>query len=267
MALDARLRKRTPPKRRDVCERRGFDPAQHAIRDSDIGDLDCTAMQSPGKKKVPGLASEKRNREFRIDCAAHYRASRTVHATWQIDGHNGCRSGIHQTDDVAGRALNIPVEPRAKQRIDDQVTFGKRYWRWLTYESAPAICRHSGVTFQALAFPDKANACRQTPIGQIARGNETIAAVVTGTCNDHDATPLQHPAGGFSNSAARILHELDAGDAAGNGQAVSLCHLSRREQFDHLPARVPVRPTTNNSRQPIAPEEVLRGWLNSNHFA
>src|SRR5262245_54179198 len=93
VAIHPRLRKRPPPKRRDVCERCGLDFAQHAIRDSDIGDFECTAVQSPWKKIVPGLAPEKRNGEFRIDRASHDRAGRTIHATWQIDGYDGHRSG------------------------------------------------------------------------------------------------------------------------------------------------------------------------------
>src|SRR5262245_4585327 len=115
VAVDARLWKCIPPKRRDICERRRLDPAKHAIRDSDIGDFDCTAMQSPRKKIVPGLAPEKRNGKFRIDRTSHDRASRTIHATRQINGYNGYRSGIHQTDDVAGRPLDIPIEPSTKQ--------------------------------------------------------------------------------------------------------------------------------------------------------
>src|SRR5262245_63624727 len=172
VAIRARLGKRIAPKRRHVCERRGFDPAQHAIRDPDIGDLDCAAMQSPWKKKVPRLAPEKRNGAFRIDRASHDRAGRTVHTTWQIDGYNRYRSGIHRTDDVASRSLNIPVEPRTKQRIDDQIASGKPRWRWLAYGSAPAVCRQCGVTFQPLALPDKADACCETLIGQMARSNE-----------------------------------------------------------------------------------------------
>src|SRR5262245_18374754 len=267
VAFNARLRKRVSPKRRDVCKRHGLDAAQYAVRDSDIRDFDCPAMKSPGKKIMARLAPEKRNGDLRIDRASHDHAGRTVHATRQIDGYDGCRSGIHQTDGVAGLSLNVAVEPRTEQCVDDHVAFRKRRWRRLACGPAPTLCRQSGVTFQPLAFSNKTDVCRQASISQIARSNEAVAAVVTRARHDHDAATLRHPAGRFGYGAACVLHEFDAGDASSNGQAIGLRHLSRREQFDHLSARVSARPTTDNSGQRIAPKAVLRGWLNSNHFA
>ena len=96
---------------------------------------------------------------------------------------------------------------------------------------------------------------------------EAITAIVAGSGDDGDPAALRHPADGVGDGAARILHEFDTWSATGNGQAVGLCHLGSREQFDHLPQRVSARPTTDNSSQPIASQVVLRDWLNSDHFA
>jgi len=55
---------------------------------------------------------------------------------------------------------------------------------------------------------------------------------------------LRNSAGSIGNRAARILHQFDAGDAAGHRQTVGFGHLGRREHFDHLLKeyrRVPLR--------------------------
>ena len=96
---------------------------------------------------------------------------------------------------------------------------------------------------------------------------EAITAIVAGPGNDCDPAALRYPADGVGDGAARVFHEFDTWSATGNGQAVGLCHLGSREQFDHLPERVSARQTTDNSTQPIGSQEVLRGWLNSDHFA
>jgi L-serine deaminase len=65
---------------------------------------------------------------------------------------------------------------------------------------------NAAVARQPLAFPDEANAHPEATLRQIARGNETVAAIVTGACHDHDATPLQHLGGSVGNGTAGILH-------------------------------------------------------------
>src|SRR5207344_1714981 len=177
--LGAGLRKRIPPKRGNIRKRRRLDFVEDALRNSDVGDLDHAAMQTSRKKEMSGLAPEERNRELRVDGTSHHRSSGAVHAARQIDGDDGYRSGIHQIDDVARRALNVPVKSRTKQRIDNQVAFRKRFRRHRAYGAVPALCRQSGVTLQPLAFPNEANAYRQAALGQITRGNEAVAAIVT----------------------------------------------------------------------------------------
>ena len=160
----------------------------------------------PGRRKCPGLRRKNVTVSFALMAASHHRSGGAIHAARQIDGDDGYRSGIHQIDDVARRTLNIPVKSRTKQCIDDQVAVRKCCGRRLAYGSVPALCGQSGVTFQPLAFPNEANAHHQATLGQIARSNEAVAAIVTGARDDHDATPLRHSGGSVGNGPAGILH-------------------------------------------------------------
>lgn len=235
MALYSGLRKSMPPKRQRIRKCRRPDPVEHTIRNSYVNDVNCTTMKTSRKQEMSGLTPEKCNGEPCIDRAPHHLACGAVHTARQIYSRNGHAACVHQCDGLSGRTFNAPVKPRTEKCINNQITSRERPSRWLADRSVPALSCQCGVTLQPVALPDKANAHCPPALGQITRGNETIATIVARACHDHDTAPVQDPAGSIGNCAARILHQIDAGNATGNCQAVGLCHFGRREQFDHLP--------------------------------
>ena len=87
--------------------------------------------------------------------------------------------------------------------------------------------------FSRAALADEADADRIAALGQMPRRDKAVAAVIAGPGHDHHAAALQHGADRIGHRAAGILHQLDAGGAAGDGQPVGFGHFGSGEQFDH----------------------------------
>ena len=68
----------------------------------------------------------------------------------------------------------------------------------------------------------------------MARGDETVSAVVAGPSHDGDpAAGRMPPHHGARDGRAGIFHERDPGHARGDGGAIGGRHLLIGKQFDH----------------------------------
>ncbi len=102
MPLRIGLPKFADPQRRYVDECRGFDPVEHGRRNTDVGDVNLSAMQASRQKKVPWLAAEEGDRVRRIDGASHFRAGGAVDAARQIDCNDRQPRAVHRVDRLRG---------------------------------------------------------------------------------------------------------------------------------------------------------------------
>ena len=100
--------------------------------------------------------------------------------------------------------------------------------------SGPVLAASAASPLSRADSPTSRTRTAIAALGEKPRRDKTVAAVVAGPGHDHDAA-----AGGLSagdrlgDRPAGILHQLDAGDAAGDGQPVGLRHFGIGEQFDH----------------------------------
>ncbi len=84
-----------------------------------------------------------------------------------------------------------------------------------------------------VAVADKAHPHLIAAFGQMARGDKAVAAVVAGPRHNHHAPARPQRRGSVGDGAAGILHQLDAGHAAGDGEPVGFGHFGIGEEFDH----------------------------------
>ena len=68
-----------------------------------------------------------------------------------------------------------------------------------------------GVALQPRLVADKADADRKAALGQMARRDKAIAAIVAGPRHNHHALAVAQSGGRVGDGAAGILHQLDAG--------------------------------------------------------
>ena len=190
-------------------------------------------MQPAGQQHVAGLAAEEGHRMAGVDRRAHHRAGRAVHPARQIDGDHRGAARVHRLDHGARQTLDLAVEPGAEQCVDDDVAVGERDRGRLLERSAPALGRQRSIALEPPFLADEADADGIAALGQKARGDKAVAAVVAGPGHNHHATALQHGADRVGDRPAGIFHQLDAGSAAGDGQPVGFCHFGRGEEFDH----------------------------------
>ena len=78
---------------------------------------------------------------------------------------------------------------------------------------------------------------RPAALGQHARRDKTVAAVVPRPAEDDERPRRPAPRDRVGDAAAGVLHQRDAGNAAGDRQPIRLAHLLRRQQRELAPTR------------------------------
>ncbi len=97
-----------------------------------------------------------------------------------------------------------------------------------------ALGHGGGVGRQARFVAVEAEAHLVPPLLEMARGDETVAAVIAGTAQDGDVAGVREAARDFfGNGAARVLHQRRAGNAARDGERVGARHFLGRQKLNH----------------------------------
>src|SRR5690348_11752271 len=90
--------KRAAPDLRIVVESLWPDPVDHADGNSDVGDLDRSAMQATREQQMGRLAPEERYSAGRIDGGSHDGTARSINPARQINRDNGYAPAVHRID-------------------------------------------------------------------------------------------------------------------------------------------------------------------------
>ena len=144
------------------------------------------------------------------------------------------RTGIDRLDHRPCGAFHRPIEAGAEQRIDDGVGRVQRRGRGRLGGPRPTLRGLRGVTLEPVQRADQEHAHPVAALGQDARGDKTVAAVVARPGDHRDAAAGRMTrSDGLGHRPAGIFHQLDAGHAAGDRQPVGFRHLGGGEQLDH----------------------------------
>ena len=215
----------------------GTDPIEHRIGNADRCDQGLAAMAAPGQQQMARLTPEEGDGQRRLGCNAEHRAATAVNTARDIDGDDRQMGGVEPGDDLARHALDRPRQPGAEQRIDHEPRIHDDRRRQWFYRAGPACGSGGGIAFQRLAGPEQRDPHRPTALGQEARRDEPVAAIVARAAQHQRGLLRPAPGHGVGHRAPGILHQRDAGDPAGDRQPVGLAHLLRRQQRMPLPAR------------------------------
>ena len=94
----------------------------------------------------------------------------------------------------------------------------------------PRRGRHGGVAAQPLARAEQGDPHRPAAPGEMARGDEAVAAVVAGAAQHERRAGREACADRPGDRRARVLHELDARHARGDRGGIGGAHLGDGEQ-------------------------------------
>jgi hypothetical protein len=181
---------------------------------------------------VAKLQAEERRRRRGLDDGAEGPAGVGGEARGHVDGDDGRRARVHRRDERGGGTFDRAVEASAEERVDHDVRCRERQARGCG-RTRPAGEGGRGVAAETGRVAVEEDAHRATGVGEEARSDKAVAAVVAGAGDDEDP-PLGDEAGGdLGDRAAGGFHEVDAGDAAGDGAAVGLGHLGGGEELVH----------------------------------
>ena len=148
----------------------------------------------------------------------------------------GSRRSLDCLDDRARHAFDRPRKTRTKDAVDDEpgaVERRRRQWLDLTLPAHRSLRR---VAPQRSDGPEQREAHRPAALGQHARRDKAVAAVVSRAAEHRDRLRRPPPRNRIGHLAAGSLHQLDAGDAARDRQPIRLAHLRRGEQSVLAPA-------------------------------
>ena len=224
------------PPRRIVSNNLRRDPVEHRVADADRRYEDLAAIDPAGQEQMPGLAPEKGDGQRRARRDAADLAGAAVDAARHIHRDNWQPLLLERRDDFSGDALDRAGEPGAEDRVDDDAVAVERRGGGRLDRSWPARGRHGRVALQRLARPEQRQAHRPAALGQDARRDKAVAAIVAGAAQHRERPLRPAPRHRVGNGAAGILHQFDARGAAGDCQPVGLAHLGRGQQRAAAPA-------------------------------
>jgi len=190
-------------------------------------------MQPARQQHMARLAAEERHRLRRLHRDAHHRAGRAVDAARQVDGDHRNAAPIHRLDHDPRQPLDRTIEPGAKQRVDDDVAILQRVRRRRRHRPAPALEGGARIALEPLGVADEHDPHIAAALGQQARRDETVAAIVARPGDDHDAVTARQGRRRIGDRAAGVFHQGQPRRAAGNRQPVGLGHLKRCQEFVH----------------------------------
>ncbi len=122
--------------------------------------------------------------------------------------------------------------PAPNKRVDDDR--GARHVERRRHLAVPAGGRPGGIALEPVARTDEADPHAHAGGGEMARGDEPVAAVIAGAGDDRHPAPRrmapQHRAG---DGGAGLLHERGSRRSGRDGPPVRLRHLVVGEKLDH----------------------------------
>src|SRR4029077_5315256 len=105
--LQSRLRKRRAPELRAIGECLRFDRPENIVGNSDVTDLDRTAMQPARQQQVARLAPKKSYGAGRVDRGPHDGAALSIYPAWQVNGDDRHTLAVHRFDHRPGQSFDI----------------------------------------------------------------------------------------------------------------------------------------------------------------
>ena len=148
----------------------------------------------------------------------------------------GSRRSVDRLDDGARHAFDRSRETRTKDAVDDEPGAVERRGRQRLDSARPARRSLRRVAAQRRDRAEQRQAHRPAALGQHARRDKAVAAVVSRAAEHRDRLRRPPPRNRVGDLAARILHQLDAGDATRDRQPIRLAHLRRGQQSLPAPA-------------------------------
>src|SRR3569623_1155674 len=228
---DAWYRKMSVPPRRYILKSLRMDDIQHARRNADVGHLHLAAMNAAGQQKMTGLLAKERHRAGGVDRNAHYFAAVAVDAARQIDRQHRSTACVDRLDHRARLAFHVTIESCAEQRIDDERGFAERLRLEREKRAAPCFRGTCCVAFQRIWFAQQGDGDVAATRGEIAGGDEAVAAIVATPRHHYDVPIRGEPLRRGGHRLPRTLHQHEAVSAALHRKRIGAGHFSDAQKF------------------------------------
>jgi hypothetical protein len=182
------------------------------------------------EQEVTGLGAVEGDGQGGVRRAPQDRAGVAVHARRDIDRDHRHIGLLDRLDRLARHALERAGQTRAEQPVDHQPRAGDQRGVEGKHLAQPRRGRGGGVAAQPLARTEQGESHRPAEPGEMPRGHETVAAVIAGAAQHEGRAGREAFRDRSGDRRARIVHELDARHARGDGGGIGRAHLGDGEQ-------------------------------------
>ncbi len=253
-------RQRSAPQGRPVQRRLRRDIVENRGGNADVRQDQRPASRPPRQQIVPGLRPEEGDRRRRARGPAARRLGEigpavADDAAGHVDGDQRHRRRVRRRQDGGRRAFRRTVEPRAEQRVHDDVGALDQGRIERLDRPGPPSRRRRGVPLQPIGASEEPQTHMPAAFGQQAGRDESVAAVVPGAAEDRGRAGFDPRANGIGHGRAGGLHQVDARDAGRDRRRVGIVHLARRQQSRVVPGALvhPRRPPSRSRRRGAGP--------------
>ena len=144
----------------------------------------------------------------------------------------GAAAAFIALDHGARQSFDVAVEAGAEQRVDDDVAIAQHGRRGLFHGPLHRSAANAASPLIRLDSPTKTHATYVPRSERCRAATNPSPPLLPGPATTMTRRPC-HPGGGIGHCAARILHKVETGNAASDGQTVRFRHFRSREQFNH----------------------------------
>ena len=218
--------------------------AEHLGRDANVGDGHTAAKFSSWQKEMSRLLAKEGHGLDRLRrAAAEHLAAVAGKPARHVDRDHGQVPRAGLLDDGRGGALERSCQPGTEQSVDhDRRSPVQELVRERQDRALPEAGMMGGVASQALALTQQSQPHLRARGGQMPGRDEAVAAVVARTA-EHDHRPARRdPLDRGGHGGTGLLHQVDAGNAAGHGGGIGGIHLFDAENREDVAIRLKAHP-------------------------
>ena len=219
-----------------VLHRIRCDPVEHGIGDADLREHRFAAVAAPRQQQVSRLLAKKGDRHGSARRDPSNFAARPVDAARDVDRDDRQPPLTGRLDDRARHPLDRPGETRAKNAVENERGAVEHRRLQCLDSTRPARRGLRSVAAQCRDGAEQRQAHRPAALGQQARRDKPVPAIVPRAAEDRQRLRRPPPRNRVGNLAAGVFHQLDAGYAIGDRQPIRLAHLGRGQQSVPAPA-------------------------------
>ena len=223
--------------------------SQYGIGNPDVGDRRRAAIPSSRQKYVATLLAKERDSLCGLHRNSHDHPGRTVDPARQVNGNDRRSLRVHALDHGARKSFDRPIESGTEQGVDDDLRAVKSRRICHGRGPGPLFRRACRIALEPSRLADQQNLDPVAALDEQPCRHKSVAAIVARAGHNDGPAPRGMPRPHrVGHRPARLLHQIDARNPAGDRFPVGLRCFGVAQKLNHDASRIPIAAQSEHCR-------------------